>query len=82
MLKKNSLKSPPVGLTNQFLDLQVEKNSYASCEKHLFYSCDCCPCFARASNFKLAKYNVFSLVAYYILFRNFENGRVNKNGVR
>ena len=42
-----------------FFGPQVGEKSYATREKHLFYSCDCCPRFARASNFTLTKMNFF-----------------------
>ena len=44
-----------VGKTNPFFDSQVEKKSYITREKHLFYFCDCCLHFAPALNFTLAK---------------------------
>ena len=43
--------APYAGQTNPFLDLiSVEKKSCETREKHLFYSCDCYPHFARALN--------------------------------
>ena len=46
---------PRTGQMNSFSYPLGEKKSCATREKHSFYLCCCYPCFARASNFTLAK---------------------------
>ena len=57
--------------TIYYFDPQVEKKSCATREKNLFYSSDCYPRFARASNFALAKCKIhfFPLIVQYTIFK-------------
>ena len=48
------------GAKKSIFDPELEKKSYGTREKQLFYSCDCCSRFAWASNFTLAKQVIFS----------------------